>query len=219
MKEITIPNSGKVTYYTSEDIANEPNEQVKEFLNGIYNLIKHMSELLNIPCPYIGLSKAIILQNEYDGSISEMAAMSYHAEDYPELDNSIVQLSLNLFEPDYMTGVIAHELRHIYQKIYTPDLLTKYAQGYGESLYNPAEIDADAFGIWYLKTCPGGSYEKAASILCPEELINDPKAVQLRIEKAKKIADELEQQRIHQKSILNKLKNYIYLKLGGKKHE
>ena len=50
---------------------------------------------------------------------------------------------------------------------------------------NPAEIDADGFGIWFLSVNLDMSYEKAGSILCPTEKECNPKAYTYRIKKAK----------------------------------
>lgn len=192
MPEILIPNLGNISYFTKSEIPSLTYESDYKMICQLFDMTEHISKFLNVPCPYISLASFITLRNDKDGSLHDMAAMTFHPEDVPGLDNTILQFSLKLLNGAYTTGVIAHELRHIYQKKYAPEIIKEYAQGFKESLTNPAEIDADAFAIWYLSTKPKMSLEKAASIMCPSEKKHVPEAYFLRIEKAKNIALEME---------------------------
>ena len=186
MSEIMIPNQGKLFYKTRDEAANDMADPDHEIYMDLFQLAEHISLILQIPCPAFSLQGTMLLPNPVDGTLSKEAAYTYHPEDIPTLKTPIVALSMELFDQIYTTGVIAHELRHIWQKKYYPDIAKTYARGYLDSLMDPAEIDADGFGIWYLSTCPGMDLEKAAAILCPNEKTHHHKAYLLRMEEAKK---------------------------------
>ena len=115
----------------------------------VYIEKKHIS-ILNVTCPDLSIAKSIRQRNEYTGQLSDMCAMLFTPADLPELTNNVIQLSLEHLEPLALSGIIAHEIRHIWQYKYKPELNTVRAQGYTDSLNHPAEIDADAFAICLL---------------------------------------------------------------------
>lgn len=142
-----------------------------------------LSAILGVTCPDFIFCKKII----QSGSDTEMSAFTYHKEDYPDLDNSVLLFAESLFEPTYTAGVIAHEMFHIFQK--NEGFLTdEYAKGYFESLDNTAEIEADAFAICYISVLFKLDYKEAASILCPYEKKYNSGAFFKRVKKAKKIS-------------------------------
>lgn len=190
----------QTVFYKTYD---ETIQDTKDPNHAIYmNLFQHaklISKYSNVPCPDIGLSNAITVVNEFTGILcEEYAAYSYHINDFPQLHNSLILVSLRLFDETYASnittnielyrvGVLAHEIRHIWQKKYDPEIVKNYAQGYVDSLFNPAEVDADGFGIWFLSNFFNISHENAASILCASEKIYHPKAYTYRLKKAKEL--------------------------------
>lgn len=146
---------------------------------------ENLSAILCVTCPDFIFFKKII----QPGSDTEMSAFTYHKEDYPDLDNSVLLFAESLFEPIYTTGVIAHEMFHIYQKN-EGFLSDAYAEGYFESLNNTAEIEADAFAICYMSNVLNLSHKKSASILCPAEKKYNPDAYWKRLNRAKKISNK-----------------------------
>lgn len=187
MSTTTIPMNGSLQYKTYDEAAREVYDPNYTTYMSLFRIADSISSFLDVPCPDIALAPMIRVKNTYDESISEEAAYGYHPEDFPHLRNSILLFSMKLLDPNYTIGVMAHELRHIWQKKYKPELAKTHAQGYTDSLSNPAEIDADAFGIWVLSLNQGITYSKAGSILCPTEKKYNPTEYSYRIEKAKEI--------------------------------
>ena len=185
MSKTMIPKQGELYYKTYDEAAMDLSDPDYKTYMSLFQIAESISTFLQVPCPDIALAPIIHEQNLYDGSISEEAAYGYHPENFPHIHNSIILFSMRLLDPTYTIGVMAHEIRHIWQKKYQPEIVKKHAQGYTDSLSNPAEIDADGFGIWFLSVNLDMSYEKAGSILCPTEKKCNPKAYTYRIEKAK----------------------------------
>ena len=206
MKKVCITGTNLLLpIITRDDILNHAEELVKDpFINECYeglDIIEICSEVfkvvgsvcsrLHVPYPDITFTDTIACISIYDGSLTEKSAMTYLKKDHPELENDVIQIALKHLEPLYISGVIAHEIRHLYQNIYDPDINAEYAQSYTDSLRHPAEIDADAFAIWYLAGGAHISYEAAADIICPVEKEHDPEFFHKRIEAATKIPKEL----------------------------
>lgn len=158
-----------------------------------------ISKILNVTCPDLSIAKSIRQRNEYTGQLSDMCAMLFTPADVPELTNNVIQLSLEHLEPLALSGIIAHEIRHIWQYKYKPELNTVRAQGYTDSLNHPAEIDADAFAICLL-ALNGIPLEEAGEVVCPEEKKINLTAYKLRIDKAKEMMKEIERQNVKRKS-------------------
>lgn len=144
---------------------------------------EQISEILKVKCPdFLFLNKIF-----HEQSKTEMAAFTYHEKDYPELSNSVILFSESLFSERYSAGVIAHEMYHILQRD-NGLLKDEYAKGYYESLYDTAEIEADAFAICYISALFKLDYKEAASILCPYEEKYSSGAFFKRVKKARKIS-------------------------------
>lgn len=156
----------------------------------IYSLCDKLCGILGIECPDISVVGGIQQLNTHNGSISEEAAMTFHTKDHPDLNNNVLLVAGNCYyesNGNYGTSVVAHELRHIYQYKYTPELCEEEkAQGYYESLDDPAEIDSDGFAIAYLMSL-GFKKEKAGEIVCPEEARYNPAALKKRLQKAEEL--------------------------------
>lgn len=142
-----------------------------------------LSAILGVTCPDFLFLKAIL----HEDTETEMAAFTYHKQDYAELSNSVILFSESLFSEKYSAGVIAHEMYHILQRD-NGLFMAEYAKGYYESLYNTAEIEADAFAICYMSALFTLDFKEAASILCPYEEKYNSGAFYKRIKKAKKFS-------------------------------
>ena len=99
--------------------------------------------------------------------------------------------SLTVSEETQLIGNMAHELRHIWQHEYKPEIMKDKAVG-RDSFLNHAEIDADGFAIWYLSILPGLNIYKAAEIVFPKGKKNHPAGYMNRMLKAKEIKTEFD---------------------------
>ena len=198
MREVNIPRSGLMYYTTKEDVLNDDSDPNREAYLEIFSIMEKISRILNVTCPDLSIAESIRQRNEYTGQLSDMCAMLFTPADVPGLPNNVIQLSLEHFKPLPLSGIIAHEIRHIWQEKYKPELNKVHAQGYTDSLNHPAEIDADGFAICLLalNKIP---LEQAGEVVCPEEKKLDPTAYKLRIDKAKEIMKEIENQNVNRK--------------------
>lgn len=183
-----------ITYFTKEEMAHADLGDDRKLYEETYKLADFMSDQLEIPCPDIGFSEEIRVRDDM-GRISVEGAMMYTPKDIPSLENNLILMSLKDLDIIQFTGTLAHEMRHIWQNKYHPQMNEKHAKGFGESLMHPAEIDADGYAIWYISEAPDMYIEKAAGIMCPKEKKHYPKAYMYRIEKAKEIKAYFDEQR------------------------
>lgn len=215
MREVKLPKGGStITYSTKKEVLKDLENPDRALLLKLYEIGEHISALLQVRCPDIAITNKITEFNEHNGSVSVMLGKHYNPTDIPELENDLILVAL----PDWqvnerVVGVLAHEIRHIYQDQFEPNIKETLAQGYSESLYNTAEIDADGFGIWYLTRFANMHIDIAASKLCPKEKKYDIKAYQKRIEAAKEITAEFAIKEEDIVATKNKKKSSLMLKL------
>lgn len=191
MRKINIPNAGMVEYMTKEDVITDVFAPDREAYLQIFHKMETISKMLNVTCPDLSIATSIRRCNEYTGELSDMCAIVFTPDDSSELTNNVLQLSLEHMNPLELDGILAHEIRHIWQNKYKPELNKVHAQGYTDSLNHPAEIDADGFAICLLLLLEI-PLEQAGETVCPDEKKRDPAAYMLRINKAKEIMTEIE---------------------------
>lgn len=218
--QTVIIEGNEVIYFTKEELLIEENIDNKELHEETYKIADFISRQLKIECPYIGLSGQIRSRDNM-GRLSVNGGVTYTPEDVPELDNNLIMMSYEEFIPIQFAGTLAHEMRHIWQAKYHPEINKKHARGFEESLTHPAEIDADGYAIWYISDTPDMDIEKAAEIMCPEEKRYHKNEYQMRIEKAYEIKayfDELRKKMVaemeaskkqHKATILDKVINFF----------
>ena len=189
-KEITV-DGNTIKYHSYNDFKRG---RIKDPLtNEVYAATEYICSLLNVKCPYLKvIDMPMISHNTATGQDSMMGAITYKTTDCKDLDNNLIVISIANLNNELFNGILAHEIRHIWQAKYKPELIQKDAADFGESLMHPAEIDADGFAIWFMSTMPNMNLKKAASLLCPEEKRRYPKAFFYREEAAKKIAKNYE---------------------------
>ena len=197
MREVYLHRTNRFFYVKKEDLMSEwklglISQKEYEDFSRLFGILDSISNILKIEVPDLAVTNSLTMKSTKNGSLHEMSAMVFHPEDIKELSNNLIVLSRKCAKLFYTTGVLAHELRHIYQKKYNPSVVETYAQGYIESLEDEAEIDADAFGIWYLAHTYKISLHKAGSILCPKEKLCNPDSYSNRIERAKEIILEMQ---------------------------
>ena len=177
-------------YVKRENLPFEILGDFEEKYHTAFNTATFISEQLHIECPYIGLIDRI---RNYDsmGRESIFGGVTYKKGAFQGLDNNLIILSLENFNRERFIAELAHEMRHIWQAKYYPEINHTHAIGFGESLNHPAEIDADGFAIWYMSHYCNMYVEKAASIVCPEEKKHYSKQFMLRIEKSKEIESDM----------------------------
>jgi hypothetical protein len=120
-----------------------------------YSCCEKICELLKIEIPNISIS------SDLGGG---KLGYTFHRKDWKVLDKSLIQMIWNEDQFHYV-GVLAHELRHVWQGVYAKQILGKridYARNGEEAGSNPAEIDADGFAVFYLHMISGKSIDECA---------------------------------------------------------
>ena len=190
MHKAKIPNGEEFYYFTKDDVLKDLSPQEREGFLEVFSVMEKISKILEVDCPDLAISNSISRRNEYTGGISDMCAMLYSPTEIPEINNYIIMISLKYSKALELSGIIAHEMRHIWQDKYQPEINRIHAQGYKDSLYHLAEIDADGFAIAIL-VLNGISMDEAGGVVCPEEKKRDKKAYMMRIDKANELIKEL----------------------------
>ena len=193
MQKLLIEGN-EIIYFKRDELFDADLGADKDLYEETYKIADFMCNQLKIKCPDIGFSDEIRSCDDL-GRISVEGAMMYTPKDVPSLQNNLILMSLEDFDIIQFTGTLAHEMRHIWQDTYHPEMNESHAKGFGESLMHPAEIDADGYAIWYISEAPNMYIDKAAGIMCPEEKKHHPKAYMYRIEKAKEIKAYFDEQR------------------------
>lgn len=193
MQKLLIEGN-EIIYFKRDELLDADLGADKDLYEETYRLAELMSKQLKIKCPNIGLINEIRRRDDM-GRLSVEGAVMYTPKDVPALKNNLIMMSLEDFDNLQYIGTLAHEMRHIWQDKYHPEMNKNHAKGFGESLTHPAEIDADGYAIWYISEAPEMYIDKAAGIMCPEEKKHHPKEYMYRIEKAKEIQAFFEEQR------------------------
>ena len=194
MNKILIPRHGTVSYVTQRQACISPSSPYSNMYRELYNLAAPISNLLKIKCPVFSLEKDEPEKWKARGLIS--AAITYNPKDILRLYNAISLLKIrnflivvfqaNIYYGTWLTGLVAHELRHVWQQTYHIDIYNKHASSYDDALFNLSEIDADAFAIWYLSVVKDCSLAQALSLYCLD--MKNILACTERIIRAKEIA-------------------------------
>ena len=215
MSQITLKKDGNIItldYFTQDEVAALPRDDEKNFFEILFRHAEFISDTLDVKLPDLAISSSIRCINPLDGSISNQGGITFFPDDYNDLNNIIINLSVEDSDMVLICGTLAHEMRHIYQKKKMPELVKKYASGYLEALNNPAEIDADAFAIKYLMKTQMMTLNQAATIICPDEKKHYPAAYRKRIERAKKLElgkDEYQQSDLFSNKKQNKITDLL----------
>ncbi len=187
-KHLVTVEGNTIPFFTYEEYKRGEIEHPD--INDTYKVIEFICSQLNINPPYLQIVDSLTSKNPNNGAVTKVGGITYYPEQ-TNLDNCLILLSRRVATPKLFTGVIAHELRHIWQHKNSPMLISNNPIDYLSSLFDPAEIDADAFAIWYLSEVPNMNVHKAGSILCPNEELISPKTYNKRIEKAMEISKEM----------------------------
>ena len=193
MSEIKI--DGQVIQYMTKK---EVNASGDEHLNALYDFIEDISNRLQINTPYLAIAVNIITGSLTDG-VTINSGMSFMPEDIPELDNAIIMISPYGLQARYVSGVILHEIRHVWQRKYAPDIYGTPANGLKESLDHPAEIDADAYAIAVIAIETDTSVEENAALLCEYEYEHHKDAFDQRVLAAKELIKEMAEPEVESK--------------------
>ena len=202
----------RVTFSTYEDITSGSDHSYYDdglfsLYGKFYQVARILSSLLKITLPDIALGSRVISINEKSGELSLMDSIMYTPEDFPVLKNNLIYLGIfenamiphepqkefNSGEVLKLCGILAHELRHIWQRKYHKQQFIKGANGMAESLHDEWEIDADAFAIASLVVYADMSYEEAGEAVCPEEKRIYPDAYKERIDRVSKYVSDIKE--------------------------
>ena len=160
----------------------------------------------HIECPDLALVDELINMN----TLELMGGELYSPKDFPHLDNNLIVISLYDKNYEKIQGVLFHEIRHVWQHKYNPEIDAVHAHGFIESLNHPAEIDADGFAIFYLSLIKGITFEEAADIICHNEKSFSKDAYQARINKAVEIKTNYRKTKTHWKKFKELILSGIY---------
>lgn len=191
MKTINVEGK-KIDYYTKNEIFQIEEIPADDLYYAAYQIADRIASQLQVPCPDIGFMPCIHQQDLATSSISEQGAKSYTTNDFPELTNNLIVISAQYPYHEILVGILAHEIRHIWQHIYVPDINQYPAQGFFQSLTHPAEIDADGYAICYISQELNITLNNAAEIICREECQHYPDDYIIRIKKATEIKDNMQ---------------------------
>ena len=134
----------KINYIAKEEVAEIKDMEYRNKLQNIYADAENISNLLRIRCPHI--TTAYICAAP-DGSLQ--FGRKFLKSECQNLEKNMVILADVAFtNNETYIGTLAHELRHIWQSIYQPELYKTSAQGEA-GLYSKGEIDADGFAFFY----------------------------------------------------------------------
>lgn len=189
MHKVYIKGMGYVPYVTKDVINSLPEDDIHVQL---FKYIAKLAMILRIPVPDLSLISSITTYNPGDGSMSDVSAILCTTSDLPYLNNSLLIMTIECMDDlEYFSGVLAHEMRHLWQELYNPKIREKKACGFLESLYNEAEVDADGFAIAFISFSPNFNLENAGKVICKKEYEEYNDAFLYRIEAAKQIKEEL----------------------------
>ena len=127
-----------------------------------------------------------------DGNI--YSGLTIFKNEEKELQNNLLVLPWISVENPYEMVLAAayHEVRHIWQHTYAPDDYDFGQRTFAESLYNNAEIDADAYAMYRMVQTTGCDYDTAGCWVCSTERVVCRDAYDVRIRRAMTIADGLQ---------------------------
>lgn len=211
MKTITIEGI-KIEYYSRSEIYKNNNIPADDPYYVAYQIADPISAQLHIPCPDIGYVPNLQQPDYNTGLISIQCGKSYTTNVFPELTNNLIAISTRFSDYEILVGIIAHEMRHIWQQMYRP-LINRYpAQGFLMSLKHPAEIDADGYAIYYMSQALSIDLEKAGKIICPEEHQYYPRYYSMRQKKATKIEKIMYEKSIKKSSVMYQILRFFHQK-------
>ena len=167
----------------------EESHDVPPDISRIAKISLPIIETLGISNPYVSMCP---LPNIY--------GYSYVKEIHRELDSSVLIVDLDKAEEimkymgqdnEFLVGIIAHELRHIWQgendlKLYKSGMA---CLGPVDSDTCPAEIDADAFAIYWLSKVYGREIEECSEYVYQCEAMSQFKWLRAREVAAYKIME------------------------------
>ena len=172
-------------FYNPEDVPNI-HPEYKEIYRKLFDFVIFLAKELNVECPALSIRHTITQIDSKTKTVSKQAAYLYSKHQYTNLKRTVILLALKDIDSDlYLKGVLAHEMRHMWQDKNKPEIREKNASGFLESLTDEAEIDADAYAINYIaNNCLERDFGHAADILCRFEKEHDPEAYKQRLERA-----------------------------------
>lgn len=149
--------------YTENTMKTQPcNELQKQ----VSNILEPMCEELNLQKPDISVEDKIPYTDIKKGKIIYIPAMTYLKELIPGLSNNQIVVAKE-YDLLRLTGIIAHEVRHIWQSENRTLMCHNPIYSIGQTLNDPAETDADAYAVYFLMIHYGISFENAAKVVFP----------------------------------------------------
>lgn len=145
---------------------------------------------LAVPCPDVSWTGNIA---NPDGD--EYSGFTIFENEEKELQNNLIILPwIDNDENPYEVVLAAayHEVRHIWQHTYAPRDYDLGQHSFLDSLFNNAEIDADAYAMYRIVQTTGCDYDTAGHWVCPAERMLHKDAYDARIRRAMTIADGLQ---------------------------
>lgn len=144
---------------------------------------------LAVPCPDVTWAADIV---NPDGDT--YSGLTIFENEEKELQNNLLILPwINAENPYEMVLAAAyHEVRHIWQHTHAAHDYDLGQHSFLDSLFNNAEIDADAYAMYRIVQTTGCDYDTAGHWVCPDERAFFRDAYDARIRRAMTIADGLQ---------------------------
>ena len=186
MKQAVIEGfSWKVNFYTKEEIDSIEDEETKETTKVFYELSHEICRTLSIEEePHLAFLNELTSIDPATFAMTRLQGMRI-TPDKTNLDKDIILLVYHEATYNKLAGTLAHELRHMWQNENNEKIQRTKAIGI-DALYDEAEIDADAFAIYYMASRYFDfNYRECADIICSFEKKTDKKAYEIRLKRAK----------------------------------
>lgn len=181
-RRINVKDIGAMYVTTVQDHINIQDEGTRDIYAMMFAIIIQLANRLNLDCPYLGIANELTRPDHI-----RLDAFSRATSD-SNLDRDLLLVSEDVCDNSYyLVGVLAHEMRHLWQNKYRPDEYHDNAFG-AKVLYNPAEIDADGFAMFFLTQITKISLDQAGAIMCASEKLYDDNAYRKRLQQAADIA-------------------------------
>lgn len=181
----------KIWYYTPDEVFKKGKD------NFVFKFIIAICWLLKIDIPNVSLN-FINYDNEETAGVT---SITWLPDEHPDLDKPLVYMTFQeplddesqeaTMEMFDILGCIAYELRYLWQKKYYPEKYSEEAHSLLDFLYNPSDVDADAFAIVMLSNELSIDLEMAGMAFCPREFKQFPSALSRRVERAREIINDL----------------------------
>ena len=173
----------------------------KKYYSYCFGVLSILAELLDISVPEICIWNSysplfneklqVFGEGEEEGAYMHKESLAFYKSKSGHIGNCIIFGDELLSYKEKWLGVMAHEMRHIFQHDRKMNM-KGLKKGIYSSVNNSLEIEADAYGIGFLTAVTGKSIDKCTEIVCgsSKDIIPADKMAE-RKKKAFEFADKI----------------------------